>query len=196
MSRSRKMLRTLLIAACAAGFATYGTFAAFSASTQNDGNQIAAGTVALGNNNGTSWVYNETDFKPGVTKTKCVQVTYSGSLDADVKLYVPSLPTTRDLEQYVNLKIDVGTPTDSSPEADCSDFDATPTNVFNNTLKNLVDNRTQFSNGLPVTPEGASFWTAANGKVVFKFEWSLQDVQAAAGKSVSAHTFKWEAQNR
>ena len=194
MSRSRKMLRSLLIAACAAGLATYGTFSAFSATTQNDGNQIAAGTVAIGDNDGGSWLYNVSDATPGVTTEKCVVVTYSGSLNSDVKLYVPAAPVTRDLDQYVNLVIDAGAP-DADPQADCSDFDATPANVYTGTLKSFIDTKTDYTSGVAVVPEGDTFWNT-NDRVAFRVRVTVADDQAAAGKSVSAHSFKWEAQNR
>lgn len=194
MSRSRKMLRTLLIAACAAGLATYGTFSAFSATTQNDNNQIAAGTVAIGESLGGGFLYSVSNAGPGVLNEKCVVVTYSGTLDSDVRLYIPTAPTTRTLDQYVNLTIDAGTP-DADPEAGCADFDGTPTNVYTGTLKAFIDSETNFTNGTPVTPEGESFWSQ-NDRVAFRFRVSVADNPAAAGLSVSPHTFRWEAQNR
>jgi predicted ribosomally synthesized peptide with SipW-like signal peptide len=195
MSRSRKMLRSLLIAACAAGLATYGTFSAFSATTQNDGNQIAAGTVNIAENLGGGFLYQVSNVGPGVTTEKCVQVTYSGSLDSNVKLYVPTAPATRTLDQYVNLQIDVGTAPAGAPLADCSDFDGSPTNVYTGTLKSFIDTETDFASGTAVTPKGEAFWSQ-NDRAVFRFRVTIADDNNAAGKSVTAHSFKWEAQNR
>src|SRR3712207_3675879 len=102
MSRSRKMLRSLLIAACAAGLATYGTFSAFSATTDNTGNQITAGTVVLTDNDSDGVLYSYGNIAPDDPKVKCITVTYAGSLPANVRLYVPTQPTTQTLAPYVN----------------------------------------------------------------------------------------------
>ncbi|MDQ3871135.1 MAG: SipW-dependent-type signal peptide-containing protein [Chloroflexota bacterium] len=84
-SKKRKVLATLGVIALVAGL---GTFAAFSATTSNTGNQITSGTVALNDSDGgtgkLSFIAGGT---PGQVTTKCIRVTYTGSLAATVKLY-------------------------------------------------------------------------------------------------------------
>src|SRR5438128_579017 len=101
MSRSRKLLRSLLVVGCAAGLTTYGTFSAFSATTQNDNNQIQAGTVVLGDNDSNQALYSEPNLAPDVSKSKCITVDYTGTLASDVRMYVPSAPTTNTVGAYV-----------------------------------------------------------------------------------------------
>ena len=195
MSRSRKMLRSLLIAACAAGLATYGTFSAFSATTQNDGNQITAGTVVLDDNDSNGVLYSYANIKPADPKTQCITVTYSGTLDSNVRLYVPTAPTTATLTPYVNLKIEAGVP-DASPATDCSDFDSSPATLYDGKLNTFLSTYNTYAAGLVDFPGTGSSWTAADGRVTYKFTVSVDDDNNAAGKSVSAHTFKWEARNQ
>ena len=90
MSKFRKTLVTLLVLGVVGTLAGVGTFSAFSSTTDNTGNTFAAGTVYIGDNDAGSAMYNVTDQKPGDVTTKCIRLTYTGSLAADVKLYTSS----------------------------------------------------------------------------------------------------------
>ena len=52
----------------------------FSATTQNAGNEISTGTVAISDNDAGSALYNITGAKPGDTVSRCIRTTYTGSL--------------------------------------------------------------------------------------------------------------------
>ncbi len=52
-------------------------------------------------------LYNASNQRPGVNAVKCIKLTYTGSLGADVKLYTPS--TVNASVQYLNLTIEKGT---------------------------------------------------------------------------------------
>ena len=65
-----------------------GVFGLFSATTQNAGNEISTGIVALSDNDNGSAMFNVTNAKPGDTWTRCIKVTYGGTLAADVHLYL------------------------------------------------------------------------------------------------------------
>src|SRR3954467_796262 len=70
-----------------AGFLVYqGSNAAFTASTGTTGS-FTGGTVVLTNDRSASALFNVTGLAPGATQTGCVNVTYTGSLDAQVRLY-------------------------------------------------------------------------------------------------------------
>src|SRR5919109_2590223 len=111
MSASRKLVRTLVVLALAGTVASVGAFSAFSSQTENTGNVVTAGTVTLADNDAGQSAYSMTNAKPGASTTSCIRVSYSGSLDAGVKLYTPS--TIGALGQYVNLKIEPGTQSSS-----------------------------------------------------------------------------------
>ena len=64
-----------------------GTFSAFSSTTVNSGNDFAAGTVFISDNDAGSAMYNVSNQVPlNSVTTQCITLTYTGSLDADVKL--------------------------------------------------------------------------------------------------------------
>ena len=107
MSNRTKILRTLVVLGVLACIAGAGVFSAFSSQTDNPGNVVTAGTVTLSDNDAGSALYALTAAKPGDSQTSCVKVTYTGSLNASVKLYTPS--TIGELGPFVNLKIEPGT---------------------------------------------------------------------------------------
>ena len=60
--------------------------AAFTASTSNGPESWSAGTVALTDDDATSVIVSATNLRPGSTVTKCINITYSGSLATQVRL--------------------------------------------------------------------------------------------------------------
>jgi hypothetical protein len=166
------------------------TFGAFSSTTDNPGNSFAAGTVAIGDNDGGSALYSLSNQKPGVQTDKCVRVTYTGSLDSTVKLYSSAVTAGG---QYVDLAIASGTGT----QANCSDFtpDATGSGVYSGTLKNFADTHSTYANGLADNPLTATKWQQ-NDAVTYRFRVSVQDNNSAQGATSGTHSFSWEAQNQ
>lgn len=57
--------------------------------------------MVVGDNDAGAAMYSLTAAKPGDSISKCIKVTYTGSLDADVHIYTPS--TIGSLGQYVDL---------------------------------------------------------------------------------------------
>lgn len=203
MSRSRNLLRSLLVIACAAGIAGFGTFSAFSSTTQNDNNKIDVGSILLEDNDaGVTPLYNPTNLEPDEKISKCITITYTGDYDASVRLYVPQAPAVNDLSQYVTLQIEPGT--QAAPNMNCTGF--TPDAVsgpdqylYNGRLDTFIATHTDWTSGLPDFPglSGASTkWTEAVGQVTYRVSVEVPSNQAAAGKSVSEHTFKWEARTQ
>ena len=90
MGISRRVLLTLLVVGLLGGVAVVGTLSAFSSTTTNTDNSFAAGTVTLADNDSGGVLYSVSNQKPGVDTVKCIELTYTGSLDADVRLYTPS----------------------------------------------------------------------------------------------------------
>lgn len=81
-------------------------------------------------------MYNVTGQKPGDVTTKCIRLTYTGSLAATVKLYTSS--TVNALGSYVDLSIDKGSmPAGAFPG--CTGF-TSEANIFSNTLANFTTN--------------------------------------------------------
>lgn len=191
MSTSRRVLLTLLVVGVLGGVAVVGTLSAFSSTTTNTDNSFAAGTVTLADNDSGAVLYSVSNQKPGVNTVKCIKLTYSGSLGADVKLYTPS--SVNASAQYINLTIEKGT-SDTAVFPDCGTFTAEST-IFNGTLSSFAAARNSYANGIAAFPGAQTAW-AQNDTLVYRFTLSVQDDNAAQGASSGLHTFTWEARNQ
>lgn len=168
------------------------TWAALSGTTANTGNQFAAGTVALTDNDGGSTpMFTFTNQRPGVVENSCIRVNYSGSLSATVKLYAA---TTGTLAPYVNLTVTRGS--DASPAFDsCTSFSPDAINyigqgngvVYQGTLAAFP---TTYATAVS---DPAASWTTGTS-VSYRFSVQIADVNAAQGLS-STGTFTWEARS-
>ena len=74
----------LAILAAVVGLAV---FSAFSSTQASGTNKFAAGTVQLTSNGAGSMLFNLPNMKPGESASKCVQVTYTGTLPAKVQVF-------------------------------------------------------------------------------------------------------------
>lgn len=188
--KARKLLLTLLTLGLVAAVAGVGVFSAFSSTTSNPGNSFAAGTVTIGDNDAGTALYSVSNAKPGTTSTRCIRVTYTGSLDASVKLYASTVGAGG---AYVDLAITSGTGT----AADCSDFaaDASNASVYSGTVKGFADTYSGWATGLADNPGAATKWVQ-NDAVTYRFTVTQQDNNSAQGTSTGAHSFTWEARNQ
>jgi predicted ribosomally synthesized peptide with SipW-like signal peptide len=193
MSRGRKTLLTLLLVGAIGAVAGLGTYSAFSATTVNPGNSFAAGTVVISDNDANAAMYTITDAKPNDVVTRCIRVTYTGSLPALVRLYTTT--PVNAFGQYVTLSIDKGTMPIGTAFPNCTGFtlDAVP-NVFSGTLSSFAAAKTNFASGVAANPGAATQWVT-NDTLVYRFTLTMQDNQLAVGGSSGIHSFTWEAQN-
>ena len=195
MTRTRKTLVTLLVLGVVGTLAGVGTFSAFSSTTDNTGNTFAAGTVYIADNDAGSAMYNVTNQRPGDTTVKCIRLTYTGSLAAEVKLYTGS--SVNALGGFVDLSIDKGTMPVGTTFPNCTGF-VSEANVFANTLSNFTTTRNSYANGITAFPGAQTQWDQ-NDTVVYRFTLTLQDNNGANGGAVAlttgTHAFTWEARN-
>lgn len=195
MKTSSKVLLTALCVGALGSLAAMGVFGAFSATTTNAGNTITAGTVSIADNDAGAAMYSITNAKPGESVSKCIKVTYTGSLDADVHIYTTS--TIGALGQYVELTITPGTQTTPTFPS-CTGF--TPDSggaLYSGTLANFATAKNSYANGVVDYPGTGTKW-AANESVVYQVTATLQSSapEAAQGATTGAHTFTWEARNQ
>lgn len=192
MSRTRKVLKTLLVVGVVGTVAGVGSFSAFTSQADNDGNVVAAGTVVLADNDGgTTPLYEITNAKPGSTQTSCIRVAYTGSLDATVKLYTPS--TIGDLGPEVNLKIESGT--QASPSfPSCTGFSA-ETTLFDAALSTFP---TTYAGGVTDYPGTVATKWVNGDAVVYRVTATLSASapDSAQGDTTGLHTLRWAAQNQ
>ena len=183
MKRWHRFAIAVAIAALvpAAGGATY---AAFRATSPNGGDRIEAGSVQLSDNDSGGSMLSFSGGYPGHTDTGCIEVTYSGSLDAGVRLYGNTTGTG--LDQYLDLKVTRGTYSSNPGFDSCTNFTADATNyigagagvIYNGTLQGYADD---YAGGLVDPPSGgAETWTTGE-KHVYRIQVTLQN-NAAAGK--------------
>lgn len=191
MAKKHKLLLTVLVVGLGGTLAGFGVFAAFSNTTSNTGNTFQAGSVSISDNDSNAALFNNTlhaNATPG-DYDRCIRVTYAGTLDAAVKLYTSAITGSgNDLNVTVD-KSDTGT------NVDCSDFGdgGTVTNVFAAAPLTTLDNHSNWSNGLAVTPIGETVWVQ-NDAVTFRFRITVADGDQS--KTVNSFGVTWEAQNQ
>jgi hypothetical protein len=186
------------------------TYAAFSASTGNNGNVWQTGSVVLTDeDNGAALFTTVSDgaLKPGSTRSRCIRVDYTGDLAADIRMYVGTPPSGADsLDPYLLMSVERGADvTDSTTvAADCSvGFTPTtsPTFLYNDrqadvagadasrTLAHLKSTHHDHPSGVVVDSD-----TAPDTYLTLKITYSVKDDNAAQNTQSSA-TFTWEARS-
>jgi hypothetical protein len=191
---------------CVSGTLVYtASNAAFTGYTTNPGNTWTTGSVALTDDDtgvdadtGTA-MFTATGLVPGATLTKCIRVTYAGTVATaagGIKLYTSASTDTNSLLQYITMTITEGTGTaefDGTP--DCTNFAnsaGTPI-VFNSTLDTFIA-KTNYAAGVYNT---TSAWAPSSSATkVYKFAYTLSagTPNAMQGKTATV-AFRWEAQS-
>jgi hypothetical protein len=190
-----KLLRTFLVIGWIGAVGTIGSFSAFTAQTDNPGNTVTAGSISIADNDGGSALYDMPDASPGESEQSCIRVVYTGSVDADVKIYTPS--TIGDLGPYVNLKIEAGTQlTPSFP--DCTLFipDAVGATIYDGALSSLG---TTYGTGVLDYPfVGTGTEWVNNDAVIYRVTATLSATTpgSAQGDTTGSHTLRWEAHSQ
>lgn len=197
MSRrpSRRALYSILVVAIVSAVTATGTYAAFSGTTANPSNTFAAGTVSLSDNDASGSILSLSSATPGNSSTGCIKVTYSGSLNANVRLYGSA---SGSLPSYLTLTVTRGT--DSSPSfASCSNFSADSTNyigagagvIYSGNLSAFPGT---YASGVVDPTSGSPATWSTNSAHSYKFVVTVQNNAAAQGLSSTA-SYTWEARN-
>jgi hypothetical protein len=191
MDRTGRILRTLVVLAAVGALATLGALSAFTSQANNPDNQVSAGTVTLADNDGGVALYDFTGAKPGDSETACIRVVYSGSLDANVRLYTPD--SIGSLGQYVNLEVEPGTQASPSYPS-CTGFTPDGSAIFDAALSTLP---TSYAGGVADFPGATSAWENGDA-VVYRVTATLSasGPDGAQGQTTGLHTLRWEAQNQ
>lgn len=192
-SKRRKVLITVIVVAVLGSIAGYATYSAFSSSTTVGASSFTAGTVELGSNDAGDALYSLENQKPGDVDNSCIRVTYTGSLDSDVKLFTAD--SVGALGRYLNLTITPGTQS-SSTFPSCDGF--TPDGsgaIFNGTLQDFVSTHKTWATGLRDNPGNSSAWSTGDA-VVYRFALTLADTDDAQGLTTGSHRFTFEARNQ
>lgn len=159
------------------------TRAAFVDTTENRSNTFQSGDVVLSDDDSDIALFDVSGLGPGATVTRCIRVTYTGSLTADVHLY--GVVGGSGLADFLDTDIDIGT---GGGAASCAGFVPSAT-LFSGTLDTFGGTHTDYANGLTGF-NGATDPTARTYRVSV----TLRDDQAAQNLS-GLLDLVWEAQN-
>jgi hypothetical protein len=175
------------------------TYAAYTATTSNGGNNIEAGSVKLSDNGDGTSMMSLSAGVPGDTASACIRVTYEGSLPATVRVH--GTTTGSGLDQYLDLRVTRGVYSPSEPAfKSCTNFQAEGTNyigagngvIYDGTLQAFPDD---YASGL-VDPLSGSPESWTTGEVhVYRLEVTLQNDFGAQNKDAT-QAFRWEARNQ
>jgi len=190
-SGERKKGIVTLVSALLIGLVASGaTFSAFNAQTSNAANTFNTGTVTITDNDLGAFMFNLPAMRPGNPVSKCIQVQYTGSLTAGVKLYGATTGGTG-LETYLQMSVTRGT--SSGSFGDCTGFVADSTNYSgygNGVIYSGLMSAYPASQAAGVTDPTAAW--ATNETHWYMFTVDVQDTNAAEGKS-AVETFTWDA---
>ncbi|WP_022927965.1 hypothetical protein [Patulibacter americanus] len=196
MRKSEKILSSVLVVGVLVGATSFGVYGAFSATTQNAGNEISTGTVQFTDNDAGAALYNLTAAKPGSSVSRCIKTTYTGTLPSAVRLRT-SAASPGSLAQYIDVKITQGTST-STTFPDCAGFTAAATGgtLFTGTLAAFGATHASYATGIATAPAGQTTWSTGTS-VVYKIDATLQTTtpESGQGSSSGVHDFVWEARN-
>jgi predicted ribosomally synthesized peptide with SipW-like signal peptide len=191
VTRLRRILGSVLVVGLVGLVVGAGTFAALTSTSGNNGNGFAAGTVAIADNDAGSAMWSVSNRQPGDTVTTCIRVTYSGSLDANVRLYSPTAVGT--VDQYLNLTVDKGTMPGTTTFPNCTSFSSGAT-IYSGTIQGFKNANNTYANGLSAYPGAQTKWST-NDTLVYRFTVTLQNAFGAQGLT-STTAFTWEARNQ
>ena len=189
MSKTRKILLTVLIVGITGTMAALGVFSAYSATTSNDNNSYQTGSVSITDNDAGAFLYQATNQAPGTSTVSCIKVTYTGSLASSVKLYLNGAVTNGGA---FNLTVERGSGLTTFGSA-CTGF--TPSSTpYNGTLGAFP---TTYVAGIDGKAGGAA-WNQ-NDVVDYRFTISPVDDPTAnahtSTMSSGSHSYVWEARN-
>jgi len=165
--------------------------AAFTGSTQNGANGFSAGKVTITSNLAASAMFAVTNLAPGASGSQCIDLTYSGTVPAVVRLsaaYNSSNPQST-LAPYLDFTIQEVDPT----AAACTIAGAVGAGYIaaaHTTLKTMVDTLKVTPADLGWTPTGSAAETKR-----YRFVYTLEDNNAAQTQAATVD-FTWTAASR
>jgi hypothetical protein len=195
MSKSQKVLLSTVVVGVLGSAVALGVFGLFSATTQNAGNEISSGTVALSDNDAGSAQFNITGAKPGDSWTRCIKVSYNGSLPADLRIY--ELGGGGPLSPYLTLKLEQGTQSEATFPS-CAGFTPDGTNGTGTIYQGpgFGSIGATYDTGAPIVPFGQTVWNPGDS-LVFRATLTLKPdaPDGAQGNTTGVFTIVAEARN-
>ncbi len=162
--------------------------AAFSDTTSNGANNWAAGSVEISDDDANSALVSVSGLVPSDTASKCLNVSYTGSLASAVRLYATGYSDSG-LGQYLTITVEEGTGASGGATLSCSGFTG-GTSLYTGTLDGFATTRASYATGVSTwAPTGASTEVKS-----YRLTWTVQDDNNANGTSTQV-SLTWEARN-
>ncbi|GAA1485060.1 TasA family protein [Brachybacterium fresconis] len=154
------------------------SYAAFSDTTDNPGSNWEAGKVEITDDDAGAAMFSASALAPGDTGTNDITTTYSGTLDANTKLYGSQSATTNDLAQYIQLEV--------------TETGAEPSTVYTGTLADFSSSHTDYASGIDL----GSATGGSDESVTYEFTYTLSsEAPDSAQGGTAGVDFIWEAQS-
>lgn len=162
-------------------------FAAFTDDARNDGNRASAASVTITEDvPASSALFSVTNFRPSdPTEERCIGVTNGGSVAVPIKMRLAGAATGTGLGDHITMTVERGTRSATDDTASCGSFVAAADGqFFNDKLANFPTTAAAaISDGGTTLPVGS--------ERAYRIRWSLDDTEAAEGKTVTAVDFLW-----
>lgn len=198
ISVRQKILASLAAIGCFGTLAAGAIFGAFSAQSVNASNQFSSATLTIDTSNDavTEPVYSRTNAVPGDrgdTEHSCIEVTYTGTVPAEVRLFGRTDEIGTGLAPGVMLRITEG---DGGVDDGCDSFtpNGSAGDVFGGasgaSLQTVRTIHSTWTGGLPL-----GSWDPGESHV-YRFESWLNpaiDPIEGQGKNAGSQAFVWEA---
>lgn len=188
--RSKKSRARLLGGAGIVGVVVHGlmmwsgTSAIFTASTVNPTNAWNAASVSISDDDGGNAMFTASGLQPGTTGSRCITVTYAGTVAASVKLYVSA--SSGPLRDYLNITVEEG---NGGTFASCSGFSIVGSATYTGTLSNFATTSTAYASGV------GTWAPSTNGATrTYRITYTLDAATPSTMQGAAAGaTFTWEA---
>ena len=192
-----KLLATALALSAIGSLAGASTWSAFNDMTDNPANTFEAGSVTIGDDDSGAAMFDAlSNLKPGDSATRCLVVSYNGSLPTSVRLHGTTGGTG--LDSYLSLEVTRGSKSSAFPS--CSDFSADSASylsgkpvgtIYEGTLAGFPDS---WAGGLiDPAPGSPETWIAGESHA-YRFKVTVHDDVAAESKTAT-QMFRFEAEN-
>lgn len=197
-TRRQKVLVSLAAIGCFGTLAAGDIFGAFSAQTENAGNEFSSATLSLTSSSDAvaEPVYLRENAVPGDrgdTEHSCIEITYNGTVPAEVRLFGRTDQPGSGLAPDVVMRITRG---DGGIGDGCASF--VPTGSVGDVFGAALGSSLQTIRTMHSTWDGGlhlGVWQPGESQV-FRFESWLSasaDPETAQGKNAGSQAFVWEA---
>jgi hypothetical protein len=185
------VLSALLITLSQVAIATYGAYSDTTNNGSGTPSTIDAGTVTLGDDDDSAAMFALTGMIPGTTATRCINVVFSGSLNASVRLY--GTLTSGTLAPYIDLVVERSTGAAGGPTHSCTGFvEAGKVTVSTGTtLGAFLTAHGSYASGVDTWAPAAA---PPSKTVSYRFTVTQRSDAQGANKSADV-AFHWESNN-